>query len=60
MERKAYERCGGLVKFSSQTKLNEAITEIVVDLKEDGFETEDIFDYIKQHVEEKLSEVRDY
>lgn len=45
-----YARMDGLVNQSDVMKLTDAASNIIRDLKEDGFEAEEIFDYIMDHI----------
>ena len=45
-----YARMDGLVNQSDVMKLTDAASRIIFALKEDGFESEEIFDYIMDHI----------
>lgn len=45
-----YARMDGLVSQSDITNLTSAASNIMTTLKEDGFEVEDILDYIMDHI----------
>jgi hypothetical protein len=50
MDAEGYARMDGLVSQSDLTALVGAASRIIRDLKEDGFESDDIFDYIMDHI----------
>lgn len=50
MDAEGYARMDGLVSQSDLTALVGAASRIIRDLKEDGFESDDIFDYIMDQV----------
>jgi hypothetical protein len=50
MDAEGYARMDGLVNQSNITALTNAASSIIRDLKEDGFESEEIFDYIMDHI----------
>ena len=50
MDAEGYARMDGLVSQSDLTALVRAASNIIRDLKEDGFESDDIFDYIMDHI----------
>ena len=50
MDAEGYARMDGLVNQSDIHSLVSAASNIIRDLKEDGFESDDIFDYIMDHI----------
>jgi len=50
IDAEGYARMDGLVSQSDLTALVRAASNIIRDLKEDGFESEEIFDYIMDHI----------
>jgi hypothetical protein len=50
IDAEGYSRMDGLVNQSNITALTNAASSIIRDLKEDGFDSEDIFDYIMDHI----------
>jgi len=50
MDAEGYARMDGLVSQSDLTALVRAASNIIRDLKEDGIESDDIFDYIMDHI----------
>jgi hypothetical protein len=50
MDAEGYARMDGLVNQLDLTALVRAASNIIRDLKEDGFESDDIFDYIMDHI----------
>jgi ribosomal protein S25 len=50
IDAEGYSRMDGLVSQSDINSLVSAASNIIRDLKEDGFESEDIFDFIMDHI----------
>ena len=50
MDAEGYARMDGLVSQSDIDTLINAASNIIRDLKEDGFDAEDIYDYIMDHI----------
>lgn len=50
MDAQGYARMDGLVNQSDVMKLTDAASRIIFALKEDGFEAEEIYDYIMDHI----------
>ena len=50
IDAEGYARMDGLVSQSDINSLVSAASNIIRDLKEDGFESEDIFDFIMDHI----------
>ena len=50
MDAEGYSRMDGLVSQKDINSLVNAASSIIRDLKEDGFDSEDIFDYIMDHI----------
>lgn len=50
MDAEGYIRMDGLVSQSDVMKLTDAASRIIFALKEDGFEAEEIYDYIMDHI----------
>lgn len=56
LDKHTIKRIEGILSTETQTKLNEGLDETISQLSNEGFDEEDIFDYIRQKTINKLEE----